>query len=303
MLNILRINFFITKKLVVNLMASFFSLSAYAVEKEEPEEFGINEESIRIQQEYEQQKKIDDEGARNHPGWQYVTNEKGLQIPIYADVVNRAKKGPTILVLHGSGGTSAIHRDWAYRLNGWGYHTVLVESFKPRGLGEIVETQSISPQERVPDVIAAATWVLNQIWSNGEIGMIGYSHGANTVFETAITNKSPIKAGIAYYPYCYAWYSHIRVPIQLHLALEDDWTPVRTCHSLYKGVSKVELLSVFEYPNAHHGFDHSRGYITKFKALTGGQLRTVTYGSNKEQAAISFEKVREFLSKQLPVGN
>lgn len=278
------------------------TVSAFAEDvREELLEFGVNEESIRLQEKYARQKKIDDERSRNHPGWLEIKNERGLHIPIYADVVNDGEKGPTILVLHGSGGTSAIHRDWAYRLNAWGYHTVLVESFKPRGVGEIVETQSISPQERVPDIVAAANWVLKQSWSNGSIGMIGYSHGANTVFETALSDKSPVKVGVAYYPYCYPWFARIRVPIQLHLAMEDDWTPVRLCAPLYKGIGKVEFLSVFEYPGAHHGFDHNRGYITKFKALSGGQLKTVTYGSNNEQAEISFKRVLEFLSFHLPV--
>lgn len=270
-----------------------------AEEEAELVEFGVNPESIRLQKEHELQKRIDEERLRKHPGWQLVQNDRGLGIPIYTDVVDDGKPAPTVIILHGSGGTGALHRDWAYRLNGWGYHTVLVESFRPRGVGDIVETQSILPQDRVPDVVAAANWILRQSWSNGSIGMIGFSHGANTVFETSFTEKSPIKAGVAYYPYCHPWFSRIRIPVQLHLALEDDWTPARTCYPLYKGFSKVSLLSVFEYPGAHHGFDHNRGYITKFKAMSGRQLKTVTYGSNREQAEISFMRVQEFLKLYL----
>ena len=299
MLEALKILYRFTQRFMVIFLVGTILLNASANDNEALEEFSFNEESIRLQTELEKQKKLDLESSQNHPGWQSVINEHGLHIPIYVDIVNGGKRGPTILVLHGSGGTSAIHRDWAYRLNGWGYHTILVESFKPRGVGDIVQTQSITPQERVPDVIATAHWALRQAWSNGAIGMIGYSHGANTVFETALANKSPIKAGVAYYPYCHGWFSRIQIPIQLHLALEDDWTPARTCYPLYKGLAKLERLTVFEYPNAHHGFDHSRGYITRFKALSGGQIKTVTYGSNTEQAEISFVRVRDFLSEQL----
>jgi dienelactone hydrolase len=127
----------------------------------------------------------------------------------------------------------------------WGYHAVLVESFKQRGVNQIVETQSIKPEERVPDVLSAAKWIKAQSWSNGEIAMIGYSHGGNTVFETALRADGLIKGGIAYYPYCYGWFGNVKIPIQLHLALDDDWTPASTCAFLYKGFAKSRQVTAY----------------------------------------------------------
>jgi dienelactone hydrolase len=207
------------------------------------------------------------------------------------------KKLSTVLVLHGSGGTDGHHQTWAERINQWGYHTVLVESFRQRGHKNIVTTQAVTPQERVNDVLAAAKWIKEQSWSNGDVAMIGYSHGANTVFETALAGETVFKGGIAYYPYCHAWFRNVKIPIQLHLALDDDWNRASTCSFLYKGPFKSDVVTTYEYPNSHHGFDHTRGYITKFPAMTLGRIQTVTYGSNIEQANISFLRARSFLDQ------
>lgn len=223
--------------------------------------------------------------------WQDLGN-----IPIMVKTLSD-KKLPTVLVLHGSGGTEGHHHTWADRINQWGYHSVLVESFRQRGHSNIVTTQAILPQDRVGDVLTTAKWVKEQEWSNGEIAMIGYSHGGMTVFEVGLEKNDLIKGGIAYYPYCYGYYRDVKVPIQLHLAMDDDWTPASLCSFLYKGPFKSSNVTAYEYPNSHHGFDHARGYITKFPAMMRGGIQTVTYGSNKEQAEISFERSKEFLQK------
>ena len=256
---------------------------------------------MESQERYEKEKSVLAAKAAKHPGWQLIRNENGLEIPVYADIVGGGSKGPAVLVLHGSGGTAGHHSEWALRLNNWGYHTVLVESFKPRGAANIVETQSISPQQRVPDVIAAAQWVLKQPWSDGRIGMIGFSHGANTVFETSLIDQSPIKVGVAYYPYCHSWFSRALIPIQLHLAMEDDWTPANTCFFLYRGLSKPKKITAFEYDGAHHGFDLLRNLMIRQPAMSGGQLRMVTYGSNRHQGEISFRRVNQYLNEHLPL--
>jgi dienelactone hydrolase len=271
--------------------ASFllFLMFSFNVNSEKLVELNMSKEEIALSSEL--QKKVRENESIKQPEWQYLGN-----IPIMARTIGE-KKLPTVIVLHGSGGTEGHHHTWAERINGWGYHSVLVESFKQRGVSRIVETQSINPQERISDVITAAKWIKEQAWSDGQIAMIGYSHGGNTVFETALVSGNLFKGGIAYYPYCYGWFSGVKIPIQLHLALDDDWAPATTCSFLYKGIFKSKEVITYEYPNSHHGFDHTRGYITQFPAMAGGGLRTVTYGSNKEQAEISFNRANDFLEK------
>jgi dienelactone hydrolase len=273
-------------KLAVTASFYFFASTLYAKELIE-----LNMSKEEVTNLNEQIKVVKENELIKQPAWQYLGNT-----PMMARIIQE-KKLPTVIVLHGSGGTEGHHHTWAERINKWGYHSVLVESFKQRGVSGIVETQSIKPQDRVSDVLSAAKWIKEQTWSDGQIAMIGYSHGGNTVFETALVSGNLFKGGVAYYPYCHGWFSGVKIPIQLHLAIEDDWNPATTCSFLYKGLFKLKEVITYEYPNSHHGFDHTRGYVTKFPAMTGGSLRTVTYGSNKEQAEISFSRVKEFLSK------
>jgi len=274
------------KKTASLLLFLMFSLN---VNSEKLVELNMSKEDIALSSEL--QKKVRENELIKQPEWQYLGDT-----PLMARTIGE-KKLPTVIVLHGSGGTEGHHHTWAERINRWDYHSVLVESFKQRGISNIVETQSINPQERIADVVAVAKWIKEQPWSDGQIAMIGYSHGGNTVFETALVSGNLFKGGVAYYPYCYGYFSAVKIPIQLHLALDDDWTPATTCSFLYKGLFKSKEVTTYEYPNSHHGFDHTRGYVTKFPAMTGGSLRTVTYGSNKEQAEISFNRVKDFLEK------
>lgn len=269
------------------LVITFFLGSSLASASEELVELNMSTQDFN--QLNELRKAVKKNESIKTPEWQELGN-----IPIMVKTVGD-KKLPTVLVLHGSGGTEGHHQTWADRINQWGYHTLLVESFRQRGHSNIVLTQAITPQDRVSDVLAVAKWVKEQPWSNGEVALIGYSHGGNTVFETALENNDLIKGGVAYYPYCYGYFRNVKVPIQLHLAMDDDWTPASLCSFLYKGPFKSSNVLAYEYPNSHHGFDHARGYVTKFPAMMRGGVQTVTYGSNKEQAEISFIRTKEFL--------
>lgn len=259
---------------------------SFNINAEELVELNMSKEDIALSNHL--QKIVKENAAIKEPEWQDVGN-----IPIMVRRVGDGKR-PTVIVLHGSGGTDGHHQTWAQRINQWGYNSVLVESFRQRGHSNIVLTQAIMPKDRVADVLEITKWITQQPWSNGEVAMIGYSHGGNTVFETANVKKNLLKGGVAYYPYCHGWFRSVTIPIQLHLALDDDWNPASTCSFLYKGLFKANTITAYEYPNSHHGFDHTRGYITKFPAMVRGGIQTVTYGSNKEQAEISYARTKEF---------
>ncbi len=44
---------------------------------------------------------------------------------------------PAIVMLHGCAGIEATHNTWASRLKSWGYVTLIVDSFGPRGVGNV----------------------------------------------------------------------------------------------------------------------------------------------------------------------
>src|SRR5271170_6690672 len=56
---------------------------------------------------------------------------------------------PAMIVLHGCDGIVQRDRDWAVRLTGWGYAALVLDSFTPRGVGNICRaTGSINRADR-----------------------------------------------------------------------------------------------------------------------------------------------------------
>src|SRR5258708_3798296 len=63
---------------------------------------------------------------------------------------------PAMIVLHGCNGLSQQVTDWAVRLTGWGYAALVLDSFGPRGAGDICRASgAISVLDRAGDVLAA----------------------------------------------------------------------------------------------------------------------------------------------------
>ncbi|MEP7301862.1 MAG: prolyl oligopeptidase family serine peptidase, partial [Caldimonas sp.] len=113
----------------------------------------------------------------------------------------RRERRPAIVLMHGCGGMvdargvlAARHRDWAERFARWGYVTIVLDSFGPRGLGRICEMKDrpIHPwKERTVDAYAAAAWLA----ARGDVDpnalfLLGWSNGGATVLS-AVRRQAP----------------------------------------------------------------------------------------------------------------
>ncbi len=158
---------------------------------------------------------------------------------------------PTIIVLHGCDGSQPHYQKWGIVINNWGYNAVFPDSFSNRGPSNIcMRPGSVSPGQRNIDVSAVAEWVSTQQWHKGKIGVIGFSHGAWTTLTASnfpITDK--ISAMVAYYPWCEPSLSTPKVPIQIHIGLDDDWTPASRCNLIRYD------YDFYSYENTTHSFD------------------------------------------------
>lgn len=195
----------------------------------------------------------------------------GVRLSVY----DLPKKAPTVLVMHGCDGATQPYRDWAKMLNDWGFNAVVVDSFSKRSVKSICSFEEskrlndkVSPYIRTLDQFKVAKWVSNQSWHSGKIGAIGFSHGGCTALM--IAKFSPgnlleeggveeadlrlISAVVAYYPGCQLTSPPYEptMPLMMHLAMKDDWTPPEHCspHMLYH-----KNFTVLKYPDAGHAFD------------------------------------------------
>ncbi|MDF1555097.1 MAG: dienelactone hydrolase family protein, partial [Deferrisomatales bacterium] len=188
---------------------------------------------------------------------------------------------PAIVLLHGAGGINQ-ERDaaWARRLGRWGYVTLQVDSFRPRGVARVVGTPfRVAFLARAQDAHDAKAYLAGLPFvAPGEIGVMGWSHGGITtlyaVDELAgpLHGDGPFRAGVAFYPACRRPLDGLEAPVLILIGEKDDWTPASRCvDNMPAGKTSHEVLLTV-YPGAFHDFDwegldtYSAGHRVKFDA-------------------------------------
>jgi dienelactone hydrolase len=207
---------------------------------------------------------------------------------------------PAIVLLHGCGGISPKrdHR-WAERLSGWGYVTLQVDSFKPRGLSSVCTFSGRDStdilQKRVTDAYDAKRHLAELPFvDRNRIAVMGWSHGGTTTIQ-ALHQKTdePFRAAIAYYPSCRIL-TGLNAPLLILIGEADDWTPSSRCVELLPKEQTGSEISLKVYPGAYHGFD-TLGANTDVRGSSG--MHHLQY--HPEAATDSITRVRAFLDKYM----
>jgi dienelactone hydrolase len=207
-----------------------------------------------------------------------------------------------VLVLHDCGGVSANHRSWAARLVSWGYVAAIIDSFSPRHVRSLCHGfGDPDPNLRAQDAYNAASYLrmLPDIEAD-RIGVVGNSHGGNTVLQAAPADRvqssptaRPFQAAVAYYPGCNPkppW-RVAAIDVLILIGKDDDWTLAANCEKQVIGKKDFPhppLIKV--YPGAIHGFD--MGGLPRW---TGDHM----VGGNAGAAADSFAMTKAFLDDHL----
>jgi dienelactone hydrolase len=197
----------------------------------------------------------------------------GKEWPFVIEVYSLRTPAPSVIVAHGSdcfdATNAAYYRDWARRLNGWGYNAVVIDHCSLRGIrsgdsGGMLHP-GVEPESRSRDIHALAEWIHKQSFHSGKAGYIGFSHGgvaairANGYVNSLdpksgyLDPKGNIAAYVSYYPACIMvrFTDQPRSPLLLLLAELDDTAPPNRClnypqHPFYEHVL---------YERVHHCFD------------------------------------------------
>ncbi|MCD8536211.1 MAG: dienelactone hydrolase family protein [Burkholderiaceae bacterium] len=227
-------------------------------------------------------------------------------VPVHITASKNAEKSASVVIVHGCNGPNgASYRDWADFLADKGITAIQVDLFEERGLTNICADGleiSLTTRSSVRDLESIAQWAKRQSWSNGKVGVIGFSLGAQSVLSAVSLGISdPVRmsnfsAAVAFYPDCRHYASRrLLVPLQVHIGKEDDWTPAEQCEVLatFWGQS-TEPFSVSLYDDAHHGFDQF-GLNSKFRCPRG--QCTGRYNANADLEARA--KTVEFFQRYL----
>jgi dienelactone hydrolase len=174
------------------------------------------------------------------------------------------------VLLHGcSGNWQRLDRRWGRRIASWGYVSLTVDSFGPRGIADTCS--SSAPADLAFDAYRALNFLVRQPFVDpARIAALGFAQGGwlalisveHGIIEQTTTNK--FRAAAAFYPPCIAFTGEVTVPVLIMVGELDDWTPAQACRNMVEGrddwgISRRKTqgaaIRLIVYPGAYHGFD------------------------------------------------
>ena len=179
---------------------------------------------------------------------------------------------PAVVIMHGCNGLDwlisgtpgwALFQRYAARYVAHGYAALVLDSFEPRGVGNICGSpMSVSPVRRAWDAVSAARWLgARQDIDKRRLVLQGDSHGGWTTLVALYSNRAPapvrFAAGIAFYPYCPEHAPGFSAPLLVLVGGSDDWTPAAQCSAMVAHVARQSgsAVALKIFPGATHAFD------------------------------------------------
>lgn len=231
---------------------------------------------------------------------------------------------PAVVFLHGCGGliSGISHKimsrevDWAKHLNAQGIAVLMVDSFTPRGSGEMCSQSGFKNwlyMKRPADAYAALAFLQTQpAIARDRIGMIGWSNGGGAVLfalgkrgRPATFTGPDFRAAVAFYPgSCDAqrvgsdWTSS--VPLLILQGELDVWTPAGSCKVLAEqAVAKGGPVEFHAYPGAYHDFDWPNLKRKELTSYTTSKGVVPIIGEDPAAHADAIKRVQAFLASHL----
>lgn len=182
---------------------------------------------------------------------------------------NRAGPLPAVVLLHSCNGSwRSIDERWGKRIASWGYVTLAVDSFGPRGINNTcAETPSpnfVSDPYRALDFLTQQPSV-----DAARVAVVGFATGG--LFALLSVERRPFeradnkfRAAAAFYPPCGGLKGNVVVPTLVLIGERDELNWADDCRNMAAGrdgwgVSRekdqARLIRLIVYPDAHHAFD------------------------------------------------
>jgi dienelactone hydrolase len=230
-----------------------------------------------------------------------------LPLQGYLRQTNSAGPSPAVVLLHGCNGNwRRLDERWGKRIASWGYVTLTVDSFGPRGLKNTCNNGG--PVDLAFDAYRALSFLTRQPFVDSDrVAALGFSQGGwlalTSVERGAIERGSEVKfrAAVAFYPPCGGFNGIMTVPTLILIGERDDWTLAESCRNMVDGrddwgisrqKSEGAPIRLVVYPGAYHGFDAPG--LQAPKQYLGHRLEF-----NKPAADQAIDAVREFLHENI----
>ena len=220
---------------------------------------------------------------------------------------NGAGPSAAVVLLHGCNGSwGRLDEGWGKRIAAWGYVTLTVDSFGPRGIKSTCS--SGAPTDLALDAYRALSFLVRQRFVDStRVAVLGFSQGGwlalTSIEHGAIEQNSQDKfrAAAAFYPNCLGSKGNMTVPTLILIGELDDWTLAQECRNMVNGrddwgISRQSgqgvAVRLIVYPGAYHAFDAAS--LERPIELLGHRLEY-----NKAAADQASDALHEFLGEQL----
>lgn len=233
-----------------------------------------------------------------------------------------ASPRPAVVALHGCGGLykrdgatlDERYPDYIERFHRAGYHVLLPDSLRSRGVRSLCTTpsaeRSVKIDTRRGDAAAAVQWAAARPEVDARrIALFGWSHGASTTLAAINTERTgsaaPLAAAVVLYPGCTAFLRRsftLREPLLMLLAADDDWTPPGPCVKLAESIRARQPsadLTLRVYEESVHGFDSARPVRFRKDVPNGEDPAGVHVGGNPKARAAALAEIEAFLARFL----
>ena len=177
---------------------------------------------------------------------------------------------PAVILLHGCAGFwRELDARWGPRLADWGYVTLTIDRFGPRGIQSACT--GVAPVATAHDAYRALGFLAGHPSVDPDrVAVIGFSQGAWLALlsvERGGIERNVIRrfrAAVGFYPPCLGFKGDMTVPTLIMIGELDDWTPALECRNLAEGrddwgisreKGKGVPIELIVYPGAYHDFD------------------------------------------------
>jgi len=199
-------------------------------------------------------------------------NPLASRLPLqgYLRQANTAGPAPAVVLLHSCNGNwRRLDERWGRLISSWGYVTLTVDSFGPRGLKNTCGSNA--PVPLAFDAHRALNFLTQQPSVDpARVAALGFSQGGwlalSSVERGAIERiaENKFRAAIAFYPPCLGFKDNMTVPTLVLIGELDDWARASECRNLVEGRDDYGIsrnkgdgvpIKLIVYPGAYHSFD------------------------------------------------
>ena len=207
-------------------------------------------------------------------GAQFLTGDKSGEPVSLAGELRIPRPGtdrlPAVILVHGSGGISAVADRWAPDINSAGVATFILDSFSGRGIVNTINDQSqLDAHTMMVDAYRALQALADHPRIDPDrIAVMGFSKGAIAAVYSSNERFRKLHgppsvrfaAHIGLYTPCDVRFNEddktSGKPIRLFHGIADDYVSIEPCRGYVarlKAAGANVLLT--EYPDAHHAYD------------------------------------------------